>query len=143
MENVRMRYVLSGISKESVLGPILFVIYINTLPNEVRDSEVYLLADDIKVFKGVFKDEDCDKLQVDIDNIIHWTDNSLLKFHPVKCGVMRIGKSEVANRTYTMGSEQFDLKNVEEKDIGIKIDNNLSFMNHMTAKVNNANDIMG
>ena len=115
-----------------------------TLPNKVRDSEVYLYADDTKVFKEIFKEEDCDKLQADIDNLIHWTDSSLLKFHPGKCGVMRIGKSKVANRTYTMGSEQFELKTIcEEKDIGVIIDNNLSFTNHMTAKVNKANAIMG
>ena len=62
--------VLNSIPPGSELGPILFVIYINTLPNEVKDSEAYFFADDTKSFKGIFKDEDSDKLQIDIDNLI-------------------------------------------------------------------------
>ena len=95
----------SGIPQGSALGPILFVIYINTLVAEVKDSKVYLFADGAEFFKGVFNSEGCNKMQIDIDNLMYWTYNSLLNFHPGKCGIMRTRKSNVADRTYTMGSK--------------------------------------
>ena len=83
--------VLSGIQQGSVLGPILFVIYINTLPEVIRDSEIFLFADDTKAFKAIFEERDCVCLQRDINRMFDWTPDSLLKFHPDKSGIMRIG----------------------------------------------------
>jgi hypothetical protein len=136
--------VLSGIPQGSVLGPILFVVYINSLPDTATQSEIYLFADDTKIFKDIRKDEDCDILQRDIDNMYAWTNNSLLKFHPDKCTSMRIGKTKVPMKEYTMGPEKVTLKHSEvEKDIGVFIDEHLSFDQHINNKVNKANQIMG
>ena len=77
--------VLSGIPQGSVLGPILFVIYINTLPLVAKKCEIFLFADDTKIFKDITTVEDCQKLQNDFDNMYNWTSNSLLMFHPDKC----------------------------------------------------------
>jgi hypothetical protein len=73
-----------------------------------------------------------------------WTDKSLLKFHPDKCGIMRIGKTVDKDRIYTMGHDNHPLKVIkEEKDIGVIIDDKLSFSSHMSTKINKANAIMG
>ena len=72
----------------SVLGPIFFIIYINTLAEIVKESGVYLFADDTKVFKAIYNEENCKDLQKDLDNMFEWTSHSLLKFHPDKCGTM-------------------------------------------------------
>lgn len=136
--------VLSGIPQGSVLGPILFVVYINTLPEVVENSEVFLFADDTKAFKEVHTKNDCDSLQTDINNMYKWTEKSLLKFHPDKCGIMRIGKTVDKDRIYTMGHDNHPLKVIkEEKDIGVIIDDKLSFSSHMSTKINKANAIMG
>jgi hypothetical protein len=143
-ESSEWRDVLSGIPQGSVLGPILFVIYINNLPEVVEGCEVYLFADDTKVFRSIFREEDCETLQTDIDHMFNWTEKSLLKFHPDKCGVMRIGKTKLADRSYTMGLDKHKLKAIsEEKDIGVIIDDKLTFEKHMSAKINKANSIMG
>ena len=121
---------LSGIPQGSVLGPCLFVTFINSLPEVVENSEVYLFADDTKIYKEIYNETDCDLLQNDLNNLVEWTDESLLKFHPDKCVSMRIGKSKTANREYTIGTDNHKLKQVqEEKDIGVIIDSQLSFQN--------------
>ena len=86
--------VTSGIPQGSVLGPLLFVIYINDLPSVVTNSDPYLFADDTKLFKGIFNASDCAHLQQDLDRMCEWTNTSLLKFHPDKCKQMRIGNRD-------------------------------------------------
>ena len=138
------RKVDSGVPQGSVLGPILFVIYINTLPEVASNSQIYLFADDTKIYKAITNTEDCQMLQHDVDKMYEWTNGSLLKFHPDKCGAMRIGSSKLETRTYTMGPEKHVIKNItEEKDIGVIIDDKLSFSKHMAAKIKKANTVMG
>jgi hypothetical protein len=136
--------VLSGIPQGSVLGPVLFVIYINTLPSTAEFSKIFLFADDTKILKEVKEQEDCDKLQKDLDNMYEWTQQSLLKFHPDKCVSMRIGKTKLEETVYTMGPQKAPLRRSSvEKDIGVFIDDKLNFDEHINNKVNKANSMMG
>ena len=141
--------VTSGIPQGSVLGPILFVIYINDLPKRVQ-SDAYLFADDTKIFKTIYKESDCEMLQDDLDYLQGWSDTWLLKFHPDKCKVMQIGNKNREEFKYKLtqnteqGPKEFPLQYTEdEKDIGVTIDPKLTFEKHMNDKVNKANSVMG
>ena len=129
----------------SVLGPILFVLYINDLPDVTHsDTNTYLFADDTKVFRAILEPEDCNKLQEDLYNMQAWTDKWLLCFHPDKCKVMRIGKSKIDKEEYKLKPDGNILAYAEaEKDIGVTIDDKLSFDKHISERVNNAKSIMG
>ena len=82
--------VSSGIPQGSVLGPLLFVIFINHLP-KVASSDIYLFADDTKISRPITTEGDEQQLQRDLDKLTDWSDTWLLKFHPDKCKHMQIG----------------------------------------------------
>ena len=135
---------MSGIPQGSVLGPLLFVIYINDLPSVVTNSDPYLFADDTKLFKGIFNASDCAHLQQDLDRMCEWTNTSMLKFHPDKCKQMRIGNRDKPDKQYTLGDTHTPLaRSDQEKDIGVIIDSHLSFEHHIAAKINKANATLG
>ena len=81
--------VISGIPQGSVLGPLLFVTYINDLPDTVN-SHVNLFADDTTLMKNVTSSDDADALQRDLDELEEWSSKWLLKFNPEKCHVLDI-----------------------------------------------------
>ena len=90
-EALSWKPVTSGIPQGSVLGPLLFVIFINDLPDCVT-SEAYLFADDTKIFRVIANEEDRGELQKDLNRLDTWSKDWLLKFHPQKCKFMTIGK---------------------------------------------------
>ena len=135
--------VTSGIPQGSVVGPILFVIYINELPDIVdEDSFVFLFADDTKLFREIKSPVDRLILQQDLNSLIEWSDNWLLKFHPDKCASMSISRSsEIRVASYEMENHQLNCSNCE-KDIGVFIDSSLNFDRHINYAVNKANRVL-
>ena len=141
--------VTSGIPQGSVLGPILFVLYINDLPSIVH-SDIRLFADDTKLFTRSDVPGATDTLQNDLNNLQIWSEKWLLRFHPEKCHTLKLGhkKSEV---TYQMRKKDKDgncipiqLEESEfEKDLGVFIDNKLNFKEHTHRTTSKANKIMG
>lgn len=140
-ERSEMKEVISGVPQGSVLGPLLFVIYVNDLVEEIHNSSVFLYADDTKLFKEIKNKEDCEALQEDLLRMESWSKKWLLRFHPQKCCVMRIGSAQEESFIYKMEEELREVKH--EKDLGVIIDNNLSFDEHLAEKVNKANKIVG
>jgi len=71
---------LSGVPQESVLGPILFVIFINDLPNIIQSAIPFIFADDTKCLQMIRSADDTQKLQSDINNACTWSSISNLPF---------------------------------------------------------------
>jgi len=145
----KIHKVTSGIPQGSVLGPILFVIYINDMP-ECVDSTTYLFADDTKIFKEIKSSNDEGKLQNDLDELQKWSDTWLLKFHPNKCKVLTVSNRKMAekeaNNYHLHDKEGKEVKLGQsdgEKDIGVLVDETISFSTHIQNQINKANSIMG
>ena len=135
--------VLSGIPQGTVLGPLLFVIYINDILEEV-DSDGLLFADDTKIFRAITSKEDALNLQSDLKNLEEWSSKWLMRFHPDKCHVLTLGKFENIRYTQRYMINNEELEHVfEEKDLGVIIDSELSFTEHISSKVRVANGIVG
>ena len=135
--------VLSGVPQGSVLGPLLFVLYINDLPEVVR-SILYLFADDTKLLKRIKNKQDSLELQSDIEAMDDWTTRWILRFHPGKCHVLTLGKFENIKyaHTYKLGDTVLDHV-CSEKDLGVTFDNDLSFEKHLFNQVKKANSMVG
>ena len=83
--------VISGVPQGSVLGPILFLIFINDLP-DVSVLDVKMFADDTKVFDY---GESKGNLQVSLDNMFEWSRAWQLPFNSKKCKIMHLGKKNI------------------------------------------------
>ena len=103
--------VTSVIPQGSVFGLILFVIYINDLPEVVdEDSFIFLFADDTKAFRQIRNDQDWDQLQKDINNLLSWSEKCLLKFHPDKCVSMTISNKRSTPTKWILYGKQPDAR---------------------------------
>lgn len=132
--------VTSGIPQGSVLGPTLFVVFINDLPLAC-ESECKIFADDTKLYRTVKEPDDIITLEADIDALQKWSNKWQLPFNADKCKVMHFGSSN-PNHKYKMGDTPL-LEVTEEKDLGVLVDNKLRFRKQVSAAVAKGNQMLG
>lgn len=134
--------VKSGVPQGSVLGPILFVIFINDMPEAVK-SMCLLFADDAKLFRNVNLRDDTDIkiLQTDVDSLTTWSRKWQLAFNVDKCKVLHLGRTNPYNK-YKM-AERYLEQVEEEKDLGVLVDNELKFHKQAAVASKTANSRLG
>ena len=86
--------VTSGVPQGSLLGPILFLIYINDLPDRTR-SKVRLFADDMAIYLAVSNLQDAQILQQDLDQLHKWELQWDMEFNPSKCVVIHVTRAKI------------------------------------------------
>ncbi|KAA3674301.1 uncharacterized protein DEA37_0002849 [Paragonimus westermani] len=121
--------VTSGVPQGSVLGPTLFLIYANDIPNLVR-CKIILFADDIKLWASIHTSEDCVLLQEDLNALYDWSLRNKLPFNFQKCKMLNIGKC--VEFTYTLGPHRLAWT-TDEKDLGVWISSSLKTSLQCTA----------
>jgi len=131
--------VKSGVPQGSVLGPLLFAIYVNDLPTIVKSSLV-LFADDTKLFRCIKSLYDVKELQKDIDALYCWSKQWLLSFNITKCKVLRIGTHQYLISYKLNGTT---IENVDcIRDLGIQMDTQLKFHQQTSKVVQKANGVL-
>ena len=135
--------VTSGIPQGTVLGPLLFVVYINDILENIT-SDGFLFADDTKIFKMVTSRDDALNLQSDINALRKWSEKWGMEFNREKCHVLTLGKFENTKYThrYHLGGDEIEHV-FSEKDLGITIDSELTYDDHISNKIRVANGIVG
>jgi len=123
-----------------VLGPLLFLIYINDTDDGVS-SRVLKFADDTKLFRSVATQEEVGKLQDDLRNLCEWSKEWLLLFNIDKCKVMHIGYNN-RNEKYEMDGIALQ-KVLEERDLGVIMESDLTCARQCAKVVGTANRILG
>ena len=104
--------VLSGVPQGTVLGPLLFSLYINDISSDI-ESEIRLFADDCVCYREIKDEEDAIKLQRDTDRLGSWARKWGMRFQPVKCNMMQLARKRIKkiHTPYTLKGT--DLENVE------------------------------
>ena len=133
--------VKSGVPQGSVLGPSLFLLYINDLPSYIhKNSSVRLFADDCVLYRTIDNNQDSKDLQADLDSLQKWESDWLMEFHPEKCQVLHItNKKQPIENNYTIHGHT--LESVDQgKYLGVTIHKKLEWTHHIdniTRKANN------
>ena len=131
--------VLSGIPQGSVLGPTLFIIFVNDLPSQLLGS-VKLFADDTKVYGQVQQLDGQSSVQADLDSLSEWSAKWLLPFNAAKCKIMHLGPA-VPRLPHLLNGIALQEVN-HEKDLGIIVDQELKFHQQTAAAVAKASQVL-
>ena len=134
--------VVSGVPQGSVLRPILFLVFINDLP-ECVSSCTRLFADDCVLYREINSAADCDILQQDLAHLEEWEQKWGMDFHPDKCSVLRVHRKKdpllhnYSLKGHILASEQ------HTKYLGVLISQDLTWTTHINTMVKKANSVLG
>ena len=137
--------ITSGIPQGSVLGPVLFIIYINDLPDKIK-SICKKFADDSKIYRQIQDEADQDIIREDLLEICDWSDLWLLRISISKCKTIQYGyvRYEIVYQLRDQNNEVFDIPSCEEeKDLGIIFEKSLKFNKHVLNVVNRCKKLTG
>ena len=141
--------VQSGVPQGSILGPLLFVIFINDMQSVIsQDTNVALYADDTKIWREILSDHDQVVLQIDINALYKWSVDNEMKFHPAKCKVLAVTNKRLTYELpfyeyfYSLNGVLLDYVE-SEKDLGVIVNGTLNWKAHCEALASRANQRLG
>ena len=134
--------VTSGVPQGSVLGPLLFLLYISDLPQNIQ-SQVRLFANDMAVYLTVSSPEDRNILQTDLDTLQEWERTWDMEFNPGKCQVVHITRArQPLLLQYTLHDQVLEAVD-SAKYLGVTISQDLNWNNHIHSINGKANRTLG
>ena len=137
--------VMSGVPQGTVLGPLLFLIYLSDIGDDI-ESHLKVYVDDTKAKKGIKMEEDVESLQDDLNKMYDWATENNMEFNGTKFQVMRYGENETLkeNTIYFTDKMNHVIEEFENlKDLGVIMNNEANFKDHIDKAVRKARQKMG
>ena len=134
--------VLSGVPQGSVLGPLLFLLFINDLPDNISSS-IRLHADDVIIYRSIYSNEDMIHLQMDLDTLSKWALDWHMTFNLDKCEHLVITNIRSPLCSEYKINDHSICKVSNAKYLGVTINHNLSWANHIGTISRKANAVHG
>ena len=132
-----------GVPQGSILGPVLFLLYVNDLPDAVTNSSVACFADDTKILRRVDSITDAMLLQEDLNNLESWSNSCGLVFNEEKYKSLSITRcNEPIIYPYKIKGKQLT-STPTEKDLVIWIASDLTWSKHVLNRCARANKLLG
>ena len=133
---------MSGVPQGSVLGPLLFVIFINDLDIAASNAtSIMKFADDTKIAKTISDVSDKIVFQSCIDRLLEWSKDWGMEFNKSKCKIMHFGKQNPKFK-YRMGDHELEATS-QERDIGVIIQNDLKSSSQCHSAAARAKAVLG
>ena len=137
-ENSVPKKVISGVPQGTVLGPLLFLLYINDLPS-VLSSSARLFADDCLVYSAGKDNHHITKLQEDLNKLQEWQHMWMMSFNPGKCYTMEIFyKKDSPTQAFTFCGQELQMID-SQPYLGGEIDNKMTWSVHIKNTISKAN----
>lgn len=133
-------WVISGVPQGSILGPLLFLIFINDIDKGIV-NKLLKFADDTKLVGIVSNESEVNQLRADLKHLYDWSVDWQMLFNTEKCKVMHFGHRNVAG-TYSLG-DNFITDCNQEKDLGVIVSSTLKSSSQCVAAANSANRTLG
>ena len=129
--------VLSGVPQGTVLGPALFILYMNNITDFIKHTIIKMFADDSKLIASIKNLNDREKLLEDLKALVSWTEKNSMSFNEDKFQLLQIGSDDSLKLPYQHGNINIT-KSENVRDLGVVISEDLSFKHHITEMVSNA-----
>ena len=144
--------VISGVPQGTVLGPILFLLYVNDLEIKIKNSKMNSFADDTRISKKISTQEDCDLLQQDLEYVIEWSEENNMQLHEDKFELVcyRAPSAKVLAEAlpfmadvtnYTTPNGTTIDRSPLVRDLGVSMSEELSWTPHINLMVDKARQI--
>jgi len=135
--------VVSGVPQGSVLGPLLFLLFVNDIPDWII-TNIRMFADDTKIWTQLSCPEDAVKLQQDLDVLSNWSAKWLLKFNPLKCKLMHLRHNMDTKYYITQDNQKWNIQPVQqEKDLGVSTSSDLAVSYQCMEAASKARRVLG
>ena len=133
--------VVSGVSQGTVLGPLLFLLFINDLPDCVQ-SKRRLFSDDCILYRRIKSQQDCDLLQDDLNQKAVWEKKWGMTFYPDKCIIIRISRSRKQfTRNYSLKGHVLTTED-STRYLGVELQSNMVWNKHMDQTIKKVNSML-